>query len=85
MKTIDKALLAIILLSVSSISMADDYQVYRIHKLETIAMEYKVAKKVVPIIRTLISTHGHIAHLEGSDNLIIKATPSSISNLRQIL
>lgn len=85
MNILYKMTLGIALLLFTTALMADSYQVHRIHKLETIPMKYELAKKVMPVIRTLISTHGHIAHLKGSDNLIIKATPQSISKLREIL
>ncbi len=85
MKILYITVLGIVLFSLTSAIKADDYKVYRIHKLETIPMKHELAKKVVPVIRTYISNHGHIAHLEGSDNLVIKATPYSINKLRKIL
>ena len=85
MKIIYRSIITVIFLSLSSALMADTYQVYQVHKVETIPLKYELARKVIPVIRTFLSKHGHIAHLKGADYLIVKATPYSLERIREIL
>lgn len=85
MKTSYKTILAATLLLLTSNLMAENYKIYGSNNVETIPLKYELARKVIPIFRTLITLHGHIAYLQDSDYLIVKASPYTIEKIREIL
>ena len=85
MTKIYKAIIAMALLSLSTSLLADNYQVYRALNVETISVEEELARKILPMIRSHVNTHGHVAKVKGADYLVIAETPHSIEKIRAIV
>lgn len=75
----------IIIVASSSQLSAETYSTYRSAQVELIKIDYELAQKVKPIIRTFVSRQGHVATVKGSDYMILADTKKSIDKLKLIL
>lgn len=62
---------------------AMEYKTHRSMVLTVIPMKHELALKVIPVVRTFISESGHIAHVKGTDQLVVAAKPETIRILRE--
>lgn len=77
MRNTIKLLITIFVISISSLAVSKNYSNHKSLVLTTSPMEHELALKVIPIVRTYISSSGHIAHVEGSNQIVILAKPET--------
>lgn len=52
--------------------------------VNTIPLNYELALKVIPVVRTFISKNGHIAHVKGSNQIVVASSPETYRILEKL-
>jgi len=64
---------------------AESFSTYRSAKVELIKIDFELAQRVKPILRTFVSKQGHVATVKGSNYMILADTQKSLDVLRPVL
>jgi hypothetical protein len=75
----------LLLLGMTSQAYAENYNLARSIEVQIISMDDELARRVIPVVRTYVSAVGHIAHLAGSNQLILADYSGSLAKLKTIL
>ncbi len=68
----------------STILFSQNYNSHKSMVLNTLPMQYELALKVIPAVRTFISPSGHIAHVKGSNQIVVVAKPETFRVLKAV-
>lgn len=77
MQIIIKLALTISLFLISSTSFGQNYNSHKSMTVNTLPMQYELAPKVIPVVRTFISSRGHIAHVKGANQIVLVSKPET--------
>ena len=69
---------------ISSVSFAQNYNSHKSMTVNTLPMQYELAQKVIPVVRTFISSRGHFAHVKGSNQVVVVSKPETYRILQEI-
>ncbi len=84
MRILINFLAAFTLVIFSSINAASNYSSHRTMVVGTLPMQHELAIKVIPVVRTFITRSGHIAHVKGSNQIVIAARPETFRVLKNV-
>lgn len=84
MKKIMAQIILISLFIMSSIGFAENYNSHKSMAVNTLQMQYELAKKVIPVVRTFISSKGHFAHVKGSNQVVVVSKPETYRVLKEV-
>jgi len=85
MRSILKITGAIVFFALTTNANASIYNTHKSLIVNTIPLNYELAVKVIPVVRTFISANGHIAHVKGSNQIVVVSSPETYRILDRLL